>query len=83
MRSKSDDQDELDRMRLDPDNYKWGIFYFNSQDSRIFLPKRNPYMGFTLNFANPYSYLILILLLAFVLFLTSIGVPHSKFPKIL
>jgi uncharacterized membrane protein len=68
MKSKFDDQEELDRMRLDPDNYKWGIFYFNPQDSRIFLSKKIPIMGFTLNFANPYSYLILILLLATILF---------------
>lgn len=82
MRSKFDDQDELDRMRLDPENYKWGIFYYNPRDSRIFLPKRIPLMGFTLNFANPYSYLILIMLLAVILFLTSVGVPHSQFPKL-
>ena len=72
MRPKFDDQDELDRMRLDPDNYKWGIFYFNPKDSRLFLPKRNPYMGFTLNFANPYSYFIVGLLFAFALFLSNL-----------
>jgi hypothetical protein len=72
MRSKFDDQDELDRMRLDPDNYKWGIFYFNPKDSRIILPKRNPYMGFTVNFANPLSYIIIILLFAFGLFLSNL-----------
>jgi uncharacterized membrane protein len=72
MRSKFDDQDELDRMRLDPDNYKWGIFYFNPKDSRIILPKRNPYMGFTVNFANPLSYFIIILLFAFGLFLSNL-----------
>ena len=69
MRSKFHDQDELDRMRLDPDNYKWGIFYFNPRDSRIFLPKRIAIMGITLNFANPYSYLILIILLAIIIFI--------------
>jgi uncharacterized membrane protein len=82
MRSKFNDQDELDRMRLDPDNYKWKIFYFNPRDSRIFIPKKNPIMGITLNFANPFSYLILLLLLALVLFLMSIGVPHNQLPKI-
>lgn len=82
MKPEFDNQDELDRMRLDPDNYKWGIFYYNPRDSRIFLPKRIPLMGFTLNFANPYSYLILIMLLAVILFLTSVGVPHSQFPKL-
>lgn len=80
MKSGFDDE-ELERMRLDPTNYKWGIFYFNPKDPRLFLPKRIPVMGFTLNFANPFSYLILILLLAIILFLTHNGVPHSQFPK--
>jgi len=68
MRSKFDNQDELDRMRFDPDNYKWGIFYFNPKDPRIILPKRNLYMGFTLNFANPIAYLIIILVIAVGIF---------------
>ena len=72
MSKNFDDKDDLERMRLDPDNYKWGIFYFNPKDSRIFLFKRNPNMGFTLNFANPYSYLILISFLAFTLFLAKL-----------
>jgi uncharacterized membrane protein len=72
MRSKFNDQDELDRMRRDPDNYILWIFYFNPNDPRLFLPKRNPYMGFTLNFANPYSYFILCLLFAFGLFLANL-----------
>ncbi len=52
-------QQNLDRMRNDPANYKWGIFYFNPKDTRIFLPKRNIWLGYTLNFANPYAYLII------------------------
>lgn len=39
----------------DPKYWKWGMFYFNREDSRIFPPKRNPYMGWTVNFANPKS----------------------------
>ncbi|MGV8094293.1 MAG: DUF5808 domain-containing protein [Mangrovibacterium sp.] len=50
-------------MRNDPDNYKWGIFYSNAKDPRIILPKRNLWMGFTVNVANPYSYLIILLIL--------------------
>jgi uncharacterized membrane protein len=53
------EQNELDRMRNDPENYKWGIFYFNPKDSRFFVPKRNYWMGWTLNFANPYSCMII------------------------
>jgi uncharacterized membrane protein len=63
------EQNEPGRMRNDPENYKWGIFYFNARDSRFILPKRNPWMGWTLNFANPYSWLILfgIILFAFIM----------------
>jgi len=57
---------EFDNMRKNPENYKWGIFYFNPKDRRIFLPKRNQWMGWTLNFANPYSYLIIIILLSMI-----------------
>ena len=45
MNKKFDDQDELERMRLDPDNYKWGIISFNPKDSRVFLFKRKPKYG--------------------------------------
>lgn len=61
------DDDPLARMRNDPENYKWGIFYFNSKDPRILVPKRNRLMGWTLNFANPYSYFILMGIAAFAI----------------
>lgn len=53
------EQDELDKMRNNPDNYKWGTFYFNPKDYRVFVPKRIKILGWTLNFANPYSYLVI------------------------
>lgn len=65
------DDDPLDRMRNDPENYKWGIFYFNSKDPRMLVPKRNRIMGWTMNFASPYSYLILIGMIAFAIFMSS------------
>lgn len=67
------EQNELDRMRKNPDNYKWGIFYFNPNDSRIILPKRNLWAGWTLNFANPYSYLIIIGIIAFAIIMGNIA----------
>jgi uncharacterized membrane protein len=69
-------------MEQDPDNYKWGIVYFNPKDNRIIVPKRNPYMGLTLNFANPYTYLVIVLLIAVVKILVNIDTPQSHFPKI-
>lgn len=47
-------------MSDDLTNYKWGIFYYNPKDRRILVPKRNKWMGWTLNFGNPYSYFIVI-----------------------
>ncbi len=57
-------QFELDNMGNDPDNYIWGIFYFNPKDYRIILPKRNKYLGWTLNFAKVETYLILFFIIA-------------------
>ena len=54
------DQFENDRMIDDPTNYKWGIFYFNRKDVRVLVPKRLRGMGWTLNFANIYTYLLII-----------------------
>jgi uncharacterized membrane protein len=54
-----------------PENWKWGLFYYKKLDKRIFPPKRIPMMGWTINFANPYSYLVFlgILVSVFVMIL--------------
>jgi len=54
------DEFEKDLMINDPTNYKAGIFYFNPKDHRILVPKRIRMMGWTLNFANIYTYLLLL-----------------------
>ncbi len=61
------DQFENDRMVNDPTNYKWGLFYFNPKDSRVLVAKRNWMMGWTLNFAKPISYMIILGFIAFAL----------------
>jgi uncharacterized membrane protein len=58
------DQFENDRMTDDPLNYKIGIFYFNPKDRRIVVPKHSRMMGWTLNFANSYTYLLIFGLIA-------------------
>jgi len=57
------ENENLTEMDNNPDNWK-GIIYFNSKDSRLIVPKRNPSMGWTFNFANPLSYILLIGLIA-------------------
>lgn len=54
----------------DPKNWKYGIFYFNPNDKRLFPPKRNPYMGWTVNFANPKSILLFVVVLLVIIGLT-------------
>jgi uncharacterized membrane protein len=46
------------------DYYKWGLFYYNPDDQRVIVPKRNPWMGWTLNFARFYSWFIIIMIIA-------------------
>lgn len=48
----------LENMHKDPSNWK-GTFYFNKKDPRLTVPKING-MGWTFNFASPYSWLLLI-----------------------
>ena len=66
-RNFEDNKEE--RWRNDPENYRWGIFYFNPRDPRIILPKRIKEMGWTLNFANPFAWLIIIGILTFAILL--------------
>ena len=66
--------DELNPPEKDLKNYKLGVFYYNPQDKRILVPKRNPNYGATFNFANPYSYLLLLPLIIFLVVLLLIPI---------
>lgn len=56
----------------DPDNWKFGIFYFNKADHRIFPPKRITQLGWTLNFAHWQAWLVLFGIFLIPLVLSSI-----------
>lgn len=45
------------KVKDEADYWKWGIIYYNPEDSRIFLPSKMG-LGITLNFANPVSIII-------------------------
>jgi uncharacterized membrane protein len=60
------EQNELDRMRKDPDNYVWGFFYYNHKDPRVLVPRITG-IGQSPNFANPYSYLLIIGIILLIL----------------
>ncbi|WP_294223811.1 DUF5808 domain-containing protein [uncultured Chryseobacterium sp.] len=51
-----------------PPQWKFGLFYYNKQDKRLFPPKRYGF-GWTVNFANPRSVIVflIILLLIFII----------------
>ena len=53
-------QETLKQWQDDPANWKWGVFYYNKEDKRLLPPKRVKYLGWTTNFANPYSVLTLL-----------------------
>lgn len=64
-------QETLEKWSKDPDNWIWGIFYYNKEDKRILPPKKNASIGNTINFANRKSVLFMIgalLFFAFVIF---------------
>ena len=55
----------LEAMRKNSNNWR-GILYFNYRDPGVIVPKLYPMMGWTLNFANPYSYIALLALIALI-----------------
>jgi uncharacterized membrane protein len=59
-------QEDYDNWQKDPNNWIWGFIYYNPKDNRLLPPKRIASMGYTLNFANPYSVAIAIALLALI-----------------
>jgi uncharacterized membrane protein len=58
---------ELDDPVSNSKNYKWGFFYCNPSDSRVFVPKRYGF-GYGLNFSKPYVAIGLILILLIILY---------------
>jgi hypothetical protein len=56
----------LTRSGQRPPEEGWkGIFYSNPDDPSLFVPKRYG-IGYTLNFANPWSWVVLVLIFALV-----------------
>ncbi|MBF4465888.1 DUF5808 domain-containing protein [Flavobacterium sp. LC2016-12] len=62
--SFNNEHENQDKWQNDPDNWIWGIFYYNPEDSRLFPPKRIKQLGWTINFANPNSVFLIIVIIA-------------------
>jgi uncharacterized membrane protein len=60
-------QETKEKWNQDPNNWIWGIFYYNKEDKRLMPPKRIPIMGWTVNFANTNS----VFLFVFIICLSS------------
>ena len=55
------EQKDLNEMEWsDKINWKWGIFYYSHNDTRVWAPKKPKWCGWTLNFAKKQSYLWLL-----------------------
>lgn len=69
---KKIEKEIIDSTSKNPDNWK-GIFYVNSKDPRIIVPKINPSFGWTLNFGHKVSYLgllvIILIIVAYQIFI--------------
>ena len=50
-----------DDLWRDKANWKWGLLYYCKKDPRVIVPKKPAWMGRTLNFAQPKSYMVLLL----------------------
>ena len=61
------DKETLEKWHKDPNNWKCCCFYYNKEDQRLLPPKRQEWMGLTINFANPKSVLVLVFMLLFFL----------------
>lgn len=65
-------KEQSDSWRLDSNNWKWGVFYFNKEDKRLLPPKRNKLLGWTVNFANPWSLVVFVVLLTAVIIISKL-----------
>jgi uncharacterized membrane protein len=68
---KKPSQETEEKWSKDPNNWIWGLFYYNKEDKRILPPKKIALMGFTVNFANPTSVLFMIGFILFAVFIVT------------
>ena len=72
-------REELDRLWARPGN--WSIVYRCAEDPRVIVPRRFPWMGWTINFAHPLAWLVVLLSVAIAvglfIVLFSIGIASA------
>ncbi|MDP5197985.1 hypothetical protein [Flavobacterium sp. DG2-3] len=63
-------EEEKNNWHEDPNNWVWGIFYFNPKDKRMFPPKKIKELDWTINFANANSVLICVVIILALMILS-------------
>ncbi len=64
-------KDRYEEWNNDPSNWKWFVFYYNPKDTRVFVPKRTK-LGWTINFANAKSVIVIVGLIILFLILSEV-----------
>jgi len=59
-------REEIETCWKDPNNRKWGVFYYCKADPRVIVPRRWKWMGWTINTARRSAIPVVLLLLAIV-----------------
>ena len=75
----------LEALWESPQNWKWGGIYFCKEDPRVIVPKRQKWMGWTINCARPAAIPTLLALIVFIslplvcfpLFITTRQLPYA------
>ena len=57
--------------------WRWGVFYVNPEDSRLWVPKRFG-LGWTLNFARPLAWVVMVLLCSLPLAILAIPMLKAR-----
>lgn len=76
--SSKPSKEQEENWHNDSNNWKWGMFYVNKLDPRTSVPKRNKNMGITLNFAKPISFVLVVIMLTFIILITTLIVMADK-----
>jgi uncharacterized membrane protein len=65
-------KETLNNWQKNPNNWKWGVFYYNPEDKRAIVSKRIEWMGYTINFAHKGAVITFFIMLAFFVFVATI-----------
>ena len=59
-------REDIEKCWNDPANWKWGVYYCKA-DPRAIVPKHIKWMGWTINFARPSAFPILLFMFAILI----------------